>query len=123
MYVVHGMVLTVKIIAYPMSGTLFLHLQKRWFMSSRTTTELSEIRKWAEERGGKPARVIGTDERDEGGVLRIDFPGYTGKGRLEEISWEDWYQTFRDRELEFLYQDKTVDGKESRFFKLIHRDR
>lgn len=91
-------------------------------MSSRTTTELSEIRKWAEQRGGKPSRVIGTEENDEhGGVLRIDFPGYSGQGRLEEISWEEWYKTFEDRHLEFLYQDRTADGDESRFFKLVRK--
>jgi len=92
--------------------------------SSRTTTELSDIRKWAEARGGKPARVIGTEEKDDqGGVLRIDFPGYSGEGRLEEISWEDWYDTFKDRNLEFLYQDRTADGKESRFFKLVRKSK
>lgn len=93
-------------------------------MNSRTTTELSEIRKWAEQRGGKPSRVIGTEDNNEhDGVLRIDFPGYSGKGRLEEISWDDWYQTFRERNLEFLYQDRTSDGKESRFFKLVKKNK
>lgn len=108
-------------ISVPQQVRFFYFFSKK--MSSRTTTELSEIRKWAEERGGKPARVIGTDQGDEGGVLRIDFPGYSGKGKLEEISWEDWYETFSDRDLEFLYQDKTADGKESRFFKLVRRER
>jgi hypothetical protein len=93
-------------------------------MDSRTTTELSVIRKWAEERGGKPSRVVNTENDDEqgGGVLRIDFPGYSGQGTLEEISWEDWYKTFQDRNLEFLYQDRTADGKESRFFKLVRKE-
>lgn len=91
-------------------------------MSSRTTTELSEIRKWAEKRGGKPSRVVGTEDKDEqGGVLRIDFPGYSGQGSLEEISWDEWYETFQERNLEFLYQDRTADGKESRFFKLVRK--
>ena len=90
--------------------------------SSKTTTKLEEIKKWAEEREGKPVRVKGTDDKNGGGVLRIDFPGYAGEDSLEEISWEDWYKTFEDRKLAFLYQEETSGGKESRFFKLVSRD-
>src|SRR3712207_5562878 len=54
---------------------------------SKTTTDHDEIRRWAEERGGKPATVAGTESGgDDAGVLRIDFPGGEGD-RLEEISW------------------------------------
>jgi len=91
--------------------------------SSKTTTELEVIKKWAEEREGKPSRVKSTADDEGGGLLRIDFPGYTGKDTLEEISWEDWYKTFQDRNLEFLYQDHTAGGKESRFFKLINKEK
>lgn len=91
--------------------------------SSRTTTDLKKIRKWAEERGGKPVRVRGTEDDGRGaGVLRIDFPGYSGEDSLEEISWDEWYDTFRDKNLAFLYQDETSSGKESRFFKLISNE-
>jgi hypothetical protein len=91
--------------------------------SSKTTTELEVIQKWAEERGGKPSRVKSTADDEGGGLLRIDFPGYSGGDSLEEISWEDWYATFQDRNLEFLYQDHTAGGKESRFFKLINKSK
>jgi hypothetical protein len=87
--------------------------------SSQTTKDLKEIRKWAEAREGKPVIVKGTESKEGGGVLRIDFPGYSGEDKFEEVSWEDWYAIFKDRDLTFLYQDKTRDGKESRFFKLI----
>ena len=89
--------------------------------SSKTTTDLEVIKKWAEEREGKPSRVKSTADDEGGGLLRIDFPGYSGKDSLEEISWEDWYKTFQDRDLEFLYQDQTAGGKESRFFKIINK--
>ena len=56
-----------------------------------------------------------------GGVLRINFPGYGGEDTLEEVSWDEWYKIFKERDLEFLYQDKTAEGKESRFFKLINK--
>jgi hypothetical protein len=87
---------------------------------SHTTTDLHRIQKWAEERDGKPVIVKGTeDKKDGGGVLRIDFPGYSSGDRFEEVSGYEWYKIFKSRDLEFLYQDKTSDGKESRFFKLI----
>lgn len=92
--------------------------------TSKTTTDLNEIKQWAEAREGKPTRVKGTGrgKEDEGGVLRINFPGYSGEDTLEEISWEDWYQTFQENGLEFLCQDQTADGEESRFFKLVNKD-
>lgn len=60
--------------------------------SSKTTTDLKTIQKWAEERDGKPSRVKSTADDDGGGVLRIDFPGYSGKDTLEEMSWEEWFE-------------------------------
>jgi hypothetical protein len=85
--------------------------------SAKSTTDLNEIRRWAEARGGKPVSVIGTARGAKAGLLRIDFPGFSGAGRLKEISWDDWYQKFQESNLEFLYQDK----KDSRFFKLVSR--
>ena len=47
-------------------------------------------------------------------VVRGDLEGRTGPGRgllepddkLEPISWEEFFQTFEDRELAFLHQDE-----------------
>lgn len=89
--------------------------------SSQTTTNLNEIKRWAQERNGKPVKVKGTG-KNGGGVLRIDFPGYSGEDTLQEISWDEWYQIFKENDLQFLYQDKTSEGKESRFFKLINKE-
>jgi hypothetical protein len=90
--------------------------------SSKTTTDPKVIRKWVEERGGKPATVKRTGDKGEPGVLRIDFPGYSGKDSLEEISWEDFFDKFEEAKLAFLYQEQTAGGEESRFFKLVSRD-
>jgi len=91
--------------------------------SSQTTTNLEDIKKWAEERDGKPAVVKATENSKEGGgVLRINFPGYSGEDTLEEISWDEWYKIFQERNLAFLYQEETAGGKESRFFKLVAND-
>lgn len=90
--------------------------------SSKTTTDHKEIQKWAESRDGKPVTVKGTGDKDEPGVLRIDFPGGAGGDRFEEIPWEEWFAKFDENELAFLYQDKKASGEESTFFKLISRE-
>lgn len=87
------------------------------------TTDHNEIKKWIEKRGGKPATVKGTERGKElVGLLRIDFPGYSGEGKLEEISWEEFFQKFDESNLAFLYQETTSDGNESRFSKFISRE-
>ncbi len=90
--------------------------------TSKPTTNHDEIRRWVEERGGHPAVVKGTEGKRSGGVLRIDYPGFSGEGTLEKISWEEFFETFEEANLAFLYQDETKDGAESRFSKLIDRD-
>jgi len=87
---------------------------------SKTTTEHDEIRRWVEERGGRPARVTETGSNGDPGILRIEFPGRGDDERLEEISWDEWFQAFEDNNLAFVYQEET-DGGESRFSKLVSR--
>ena len=89
---------------------------------SKTTTRHAEIQSWVEERGGHPAMVKGTADKKGGGLLRIDYPGFSGEETLEEISWEDFFETFDRNNLAFLYQEKTADGKLSRFSKLVDRE-
>jgi hypothetical protein len=88
---------------------------------SKTTTNHDEIRRWAEERGGKPSHVKGTGGKNDPGILRIDFPGYSGEGKLEPISWEEFFEKFDEQELALTYQDVTADGTKSNFNKLISR--
>lgn len=88
--------------------------------ASQTTTDHKKIKKWAEERQGKPAVVKGTEENKDGaGLLRINFPGYAEEN-LKDISWDEFFDTFDKRKLAFLYQDE-IDGNKSRFFKLVDR--
>ncbi len=91
---------------------------------SHTTTDHDTIRKWAEARGGSPATVASTTktngEGDDAGILRLDFGG-DDEG-LEDISWDEFFKTFEDSKLAFLYQQTTKEGEESRFFKLVNRD-
>ena len=86
--------------------------------SAKTTTDHDTNRKWAEARDGKPATVKGTGKGEEAGLLRINFPGYA-EDNLEDISWEEFFEKFEEKKLAFLYQDE----KDSRFSKLINRDK
>lgn len=88
---------------------------------STTTTDHDEIRRWVEANEGKPASVKGTEDSGSAGVLRIDFPGGAGEDELEHISWEDWFATFDQEKLAFLYQQQKADGGDSTFFKLVSR--
>ncbi len=89
--------------------------------SAKPITDHDEIRTWAEERGGRPARVIGTGGDEDVGMIRIDFPGYSGAGKLESISWEDWFEKFEERKLALLVQEETAGGDLSNFNKLVSR--
>lgn len=80
------------------------------------------IQQWATERGGQPATVPGTEHGDHAGVLRINFPGYGGDN-LQEISWDEWFKPFDDRNLVFLYQEHKANGDQSNFCRLDNPDR
>jgi len=86
---------------------------------SKTTRDREEIRRWAEERGGKPAHVKGTGSGEDVGMLRIDFPGYTGAESLESITWEEFFEKFGERDLALVYQEETAGGQKSNFNKLV----
>lgn len=90
--------------------------------SSKVTVDHDEIRKWAESRGGKPSAVRSTAKGGKPGILRIDFPGYSGEQQLEEISWDQFFEAFEQNNLALVYQDKTAGGKQSNFNKLVDRD-
>jgi len=90
---------------------------------SQTTRDHATIRQWAEDRGGKPATVRETAKVDEAGILRIDFPGYSGEETLEAISWEAFFEKFDSEDLEFLYQEQTEDGENSRFCKFVRQSK
>ncbi len=77
--------------------------------ASQETKDHKIIREWAEKRGGKPARVKGSDN-----LLRFKFDEKTDT--LEEIDWEEFFKVFNEKNLTFLYQDED----DSRFFKFTY---
>jgi hypothetical protein len=89
---------------------------------SQTTTDHDEIRQWAEARGGKPSSVAGTGGGGDPGLIQIDFPGYSGAGKLQEITWDEFFEKFDQNNLALLYQEKTAGGEQSNFNKLVSRE-
>lgn len=92
--------------------------------TATTTIDHDEIRAWAEARGGRPSVVRATEGARDGdapheGILRFDFR--EPDDALDEIDWDDFFETFEDRELALLHQDETNDGSTSRFFKFVRR--
>jgi hypothetical protein len=88
---------------------------------SLVTTNHEVIKQWAEARDGVPATVPDTEHGDHLGVLRIDFGG--DSDRLQHVSWEEWFKSFDDRRLNFIYQEQRSDGSQSNFFQLENPNR
>jgi len=55
-------------------------------------------------------------------MVRLDFPGFSGKNSLQEISWDEFFNAFDENGLALVYQEKTAGGKRSNFNKLIKRE-
>jgi len=90
--------------------------------TSKTTKNHEEIRRWAESRHAVPSEVEGTHRGGEPGILRFEFPRARNRKdeKLNEISWDEFFRKFDENDLELLYQEKTAEGKQSNFNKLIH---
>jgi len=85
-------------------------------------TDHDEIRQWAEDRGAKPTCVRGTGKKGDIGMIRLDFPGYSGADSLEEIEWDEWFEKFDENGLALLVQEQTASGEQSNFNKLVSRE-
>jgi hypothetical protein len=84
---------------------------------TRVTVDHDEIRRWAEARGARPTVVKGTS------IIRLDFPGYSGEGKLQPIDWNEFFRRFEEGNLALIYQEKTARGQTSNFNKLRHQGR
>ena len=91
------------------------------------TQDHDEIREWAQAREAVPSHVTSTGSKSTGskkdaGLIRLDFPSYSGAGSLEEISWDEWFEKFDKSGLALIYQEHTASGEPSNFNKLIAHD-
>jgi len=88
------------------------------------TTDHDEIRQWAEGRGAHPACVKGTGRRSQDiGMVRLDFPGFSGEQSLQRITWDEFFKAFDKNGLALVYQEKTASGQRSNFNKFIKREK
>lgn len=89
---------------------------------SHMLTDHEEIKQWAEERGAHPACVKGTGrKKNDTGMIRLDFPGFSGEESLQEISWDEFFEQFDENGLALVVQEKTSGGERSNFNKLVRR--
>ncbi|HEX8821118.1 MAG TPA: hypothetical protein VF794_14410 [Archangium sp.] len=65
--------------------------------------------------------VTGTGKGEGTGILRIDFPGYAGRGTLEPISWDEFFAKFEESKLALVYSAH-AHGHRSNFNKFIARE-
>jgi hypothetical protein len=86
--------------------------------AANKTIDHDEIKRWVESHGGHPATVKSTRSKGDVGMIRIDFPGFSGEDSLQAISWDEWFSKFDEQELAFIYQQ----GKRTNFNKLVRRD-
>lgn len=91
---------------------------------SKTTIDHDDIQRWAEERGGRPACVQGTGSPEDIGMIRIEFPGApkSRDQKLQEITWDEFFDQFDDQGLALVYEDRTSRGAKSNFNKLVKRE-
>jgi hypothetical protein len=89
---------------------------------SKVTFDHEEIRRWAEQRHASPACIRGTGGEHDIGMIRLDFPGYSGEKSLEQITWDEWFEKFDERNLALLYQETTASGEKSNFNKIVSRE-
>ncbi len=64
----------------------------------------------------------GTEYGGRPGVLRFVSHGYGGD-KLQSISWDDWFKTFDERNLMFVFQEHQKAGNLSNFFRLDNPER
>ncbi|SCF20799.1 hypothetical protein GA0070561_4271 [Micromonospora saelicesensis] len=90
---------------------------------SLITANHEVIKRWARERGAKPATIAGTERDGRAGVLTFNIPGYRESSRIREITWDEWFHTFDLRRLNLIYQEQLRDGRQSNFFRTESPDR
>ncbi len=80
---------------------------------SNVTTDHETIRTWVEERGGTPARRTDVSGDDEATlyIVRAD----EDDAAFQELSWDEFFETFEANELAFLYKDEMTEGGEEQW--------
>lgn len=83
---------------------------------SLVTKSHDVILAWAAQRKCVPSTIRGTWHNGNPGVLRFDFPDFGSHESLEHVTWQQWFDTFDERQLVMIYQDTMKNGHLSNFF-------
>src|SRR5512146_250038 len=84
----------------------------------KITTDDFEIRRWAEQRGGWPAKLT----PEAGGKLRIAFPDSEPDANAEPISWEEFILKLEQDALAVEYEERDEEGGLSEFYRIVSRN-
>lgn len=87
----------------------------------QTTVDHNEIMEWAKERGGVPAYFLETDETDVEPKLVINFAAGEMDERIQEMTWEKFFEEFEGRKLAFRYKEINDDGRSSTTCEFVNR--
>lgn len=89
--------------------------------TSKQTHDHEVIKKWVEERNGLPAKIKGTRNHEDEGILRICFPVFSRPDKFEELDWNSFFDELDSKKLDFLYQEEKENGDTSTFHKFVER--
>jgi len=90
---------------------------------TKTTRDHEEIRRWAEDRGGRPARLHHAfGAKPESCHLQIDFLQEKYNDDVEPIAWEAFFELFDREQMVLVYQTETEGGKKSCFARIVKQE-
>lgn len=87
---------------------------------TRTTTDHGTIRNWIESNDLAVARTAETDRSRSGG-LTVVTEGRTD-GSVKEATWDEFFDTFEDEGLAFVYRTETMGPEEQLYYEFVPRD-
>lgn len=89
---------------------------------TKTTTDHEQIRTWAQERGGRPARVHNAfGSKREDCILQIDFLHDKYDDDVEELTWDAFFEMFDRENMVLVYQTETEGGRPSSFGRIVRQ--
>lgn len=88
-----------------------------------------EIKKWAENLGGKPAIIDDTDAGGDEIGIRIDFPGKKDEVMLSarpvthDITWQRFFEVLESKDLAFMHTNEDKPDNPSMAYKFVDRSK
>ncbi|MFC6906640.1 hypothetical protein ACFQGH_15700 [Halalkalicoccus tibetensis] len=87
---------------------------------TRMTTDHGTIRNWIESNDLAVARTAET-ARNRSGGLTVVTEGRTDDS-IKEVSWDEFFETFEDEGLAFVYRTETMGPEEQLYYEFVPRE-